>query len=195
MCQISGAQGPPQFLKKRSENAGANEVSFRWVSCSVDFGREAPKFRFEFCRGFFGGFSYIFQGKRPEKIHQKIPRKIHPGLCSEKIPLGFLQKPFLENLFQVGSHQFWESLREFLREFWFSYCSSRGMPCREWNFAFREWNFEFRELLREYPGTLPELREWPFCSESVFPEIGMVPRLLKIFQNSTLETVFRPFPN
>ena len=53
----------------------------------------------------------------------------------------------------------------------FSYCSSRGMP-------FREWNFEFRELLRECPGTLPELREWPFRSESVFPEIGVVPRLL-----------------
>ena len=43
---------------------------------------------------------------------------------------------------------------------------------------FREWNFQFRELLREYPGTLPELREWPFRSESVFPEIGVVPRLL-----------------
>ena len=45
-------------------------------------------------------------------------------------------------------------------------------------FVFREWNFEFRELLREYPGTLRELREWPFRSESVFPEIGVVPRLL-----------------
>ena len=45
------------------------------------------------------------------------------------------------------------------------------MPFREWNFVFREWNFEFRELLREYPGTLPELREWPSHSESVFPEI------------------------
>ena len=37
---------------------------------------------------------------------------------------------------------------------------------------------ELRELLREYPGTLPELREWPFRSEGVFPEIGVVPRLL-----------------
>ena len=33
-------------------------------------------------------------------------------------------------------------------------------------------------MLREYPGTLPELREWPLHSESVFPEIGVVPRLL-----------------
>ena len=49
---------------------------------------------------------------------------------------------------------------------------------REWNFVFREWTFEFRELLREYPGTLRELQEWPFHSESVFPEIGVVPRLL-----------------
>ena len=91
-------------------------------------------------------------------------------------------------IFHVGSHQFRESLRELLRELWFSYCSSRGMPFREWNFVFREMNFEFRELLREYPGTLPELREypgtlpelreWPFHFESVFPEIGVVPRLL-----------------
>ena len=81
-------------------------------------------------------------------------------------------------IFHVGFHQFRESLRELLRELWFSYCSSRGMPFREWTFVFRELSFEFRELLREYPGTLPELREWPFHSESVFPGIGVVPRLL-----------------
>ena len=75
-------------------------------------------------------------------------------------------------------HQFRESLRELLRELWFSHCTSRERPFREWDFIFREWNFELRELLREYPGTLPELREWPFHSESVFPEIGVVPRLL-----------------
>ena len=28
------------------------------------------------------------------------------------------------------------------------------------------------------PGTFPELREWPFHSKSIFPEIGVVPRLL-----------------
>ena len=33
---------------------------------------------------------------------------------------------------------------------------------------------EFRELLREYPGTLRELQEWPFHSESISPEIGVV---------------------
>ena len=47
-------------------------------------------------------------------------------------------------------------------------------------FVFREWSFEFRELLRECPGTLRELREWPLHSESVFPEIGVVPRLLNV---------------
>ena len=45
-------------------------------------------------------------------------------------------------IFHVGAHQFRESLRELLRELWFSYCSSRGMPFREWNFVFREWNFQ-----------------------------------------------------
>ena len=83
-------------------------------------------------------------------------------------------------IFHMGSHQFRASLGELLRELWFSHCSSREMPFREWDFSFRELFFELRELLREYPGTLPELREWPFHSESVFPEIGVVPRLLKI---------------
>ena len=67
----------------------------------------------------------------------------------------------------------------------FSYCSSREMPFREWNFAFRELVSEFRELLREYPGTLRELREWPFHSESVFPEIGVVPRLLNLIRGKS----------
>ena len=96
-------------------------------------------------------------------------------------------------IFHVGSHQFRELLRELLRELWFSHCSSRAMPFREWSFVFREWNFEFRELLREYPGTLPELREWPFHSESVFPEIGVVPRLLKVPPRASL-LFFSPSP-
>ena len=83
-------------------------------------------------------------------------------------------------IFRVGSRQFRESLRELLRELWVWYRSSRERPFREWNVVFREWNFQFWELLREYPGTLRELREWPFHSESVFPEIGLVPRLLNI---------------
>ena len=47
------------------------------------------------------------------------------------------------------------------------------MPFREWNFAFRESVSKFRELLRECPEILPELQEWPFRSENVFPEIGV----------------------
>ena len=78
-------------------------------------------------------------------------------------------------IFHVGSRQFRDLLRELLRELRVSYCSSREMPFREWNFSFRESLSEFRELLREYPETLPELREWPFHS-SVFPEIGGGPQ-------------------
>ena len=66
------------------------------------------------------------------------------------------------------------------------------MPFREWNFAFREWNFEFRVLLRECPGTLRELREWPFHSESVFPEIGVVTRLLNKGLLAICAKAFRP---
>ena len=66
------------------------------------------------------------------------------------------------------------SIPELLRELWFPYCSSRGTPFRKRNFVFRERNFEFRKLLRECSGTLRELREWPFHSESFFSEIGVV---------------------
>ena len=62
--------------------------------CSVDFGRETPKFRFlPWILGrFFPPVSPNEQG--PDKIHCKI----HPGLCSEKFPSDFLQKPFLEDM-------------------------------------------------------------------------------------------------
>ena len=61
--------------------------------CSVDFGREAPKFRFEFCRGFFDGFfpPVFSKEKGPKKSTKKSP-----GTLSRKIPLGFLQKPSLD---------------------------------------------------------------------------------------------------
>ena len=49
-----------------------------------------------------------------------------------------------------------------------------------------------RAFFLEYPGTLRELREWPFHSESVFPEIGVVPRLLSsVFLLSVLEVAKR----
>ena len=40
---------------------------------------------------------FLPRKKGPKKSTKKIPREIHPGLCSEKIPLGFLQKPFLDS--------------------------------------------------------------------------------------------------
>ena len=43
---------------------------------------------------------------------------------------------------------------ELIRELRLSYCSSREMPFREWNFVFGESHSQFQELLREYPGTL-----------------------------------------
>ena len=80
-------------------------------------------------------------------------------------------------ILHAGSHQFRESLRELLRELWLSLdCSSRETPFREWDSHAENYSFELRELLREYPGTLPELREWPFRSESLLPEVGVAPR-------------------
>ena len=97
-------------------------------------------------------------------------------------------------IFYLGSHQFRESLREWLRELWFSYCSSRGVPFREQNFVFRECNFEFRELIREYPGSLREFREWLFHSESVFPEIGVVPHPILVRKTHSRLKISIPGP-
>ena len=49
--------------------------------------------------------SYFFQRKRPEKIHQKIARKIHPGLCSEKFPSDFCRSLFLINSLPIAPRQ------------------------------------------------------------------------------------------
>ena len=141
-----------------------------------------PPFRlsqFEFCSEFCEDIScFVSWGNGDESKFTTNPRHFS---CARGPP-QFSKRTLREwkgqmKILHVSSHQFRESLRELLRESWFLYCPSRGMPFREWNFVFREWNFEFRELLREYPGTLPELREWPSHSESVFPEIGVVPSL------------------
>ena len=66
--------------------------------CSVDFGRETPKFLFKNCRGFFGGFfpPVLCPRKKARKNPQKkIHSKIHPGLCSEKFPSDFCRSLFL----------------------------------------------------------------------------------------------------
>ena len=54
------------------------------------------------------------------------------------------------------------------------------MPFREWNFAFRDQFLNSESCSENTPGarTLQELRGWPFHSESVFPEIGVVLKLL-----------------
>ena len=66
--------------------------------CSVDFGRETPKFRFEFCCGFLGGFfpsDFFTKERPPKKIHRKIHCKIHPEICANKFPSDFCRSLFL----------------------------------------------------------------------------------------------------
>ena len=46
--------------------------------------------------------SYFFQGKRPKKIHQKIPPQNSLRTLFGKIPLGFLQKQGAGNLTFCG---------------------------------------------------------------------------------------------
>ena len=58
--------------------------------CCVDFGREAPKFCFEFGSGFWGGFFPPVFSK--ENSTKKSPAN-SPGSWFRKIPLGFLQEP------------------------------------------------------------------------------------------------------
>ena len=72
--------------------------SSRRGPCSVNFGREAPKFRFEFPVDFLVDFSLLlFPTKKARKNPQKNPPQNSPGTLFGKTPLGFLQKPFLEN--------------------------------------------------------------------------------------------------
>ena len=82
---------------ERDQNKIRTSYLSRPDPCSVDFGPETPKFCFENCRGFLGGFfSPVFsKKKRPEKIHQKIHGKIHPGTRSEKFPSDFCRTLFL----------------------------------------------------------------------------------------------------
>ena len=57
-------------------------------SCSVDFGRETPKFRFEICRGFFGGFfpPVLSKEKGPKKSTEKSPAKFTWDFVRENSP-------------------------------------------------------------------------------------------------------------
>ena len=74
---------------------------------------------------------------------------IWPGLCVVKyrfLACGDHPRMHVQmKVFHVGSHPFRESFRELLREFWFSHCTSRETPFREWDFAFRELFSELRD--------------------------------------------------
>ena len=52
------------------------------------------------------------------------------------------------------------------------------MPFPRMEFRIPRMKFRIPRLAPRMPRTLRELREWPFHSESVLPEIGVVPRLL-----------------
>ena len=68
--------------------------------CSVDFGRETPKFWFEFCCGFLCVF---LQEKDTKNSEKKIPHKIHPEIDSHKCPSDFCRSLSLEVM--SGSNQ------------------------------------------------------------------------------------------
>ena len=128
---------------------------------------------------------------RDKPVAATLQRKCFGGIIFVIISVPRMQG--LMNFFHVGSRPFLEWLRELLRELWSSYCSSREMPFQEWDFSTRELFSELRELLPECPGTLPELREWPSHSESVFPDIGVVtccfPHLLVVNKTCVFDRV------
>ena len=76
--------------------------------CSVDFGRETPKFRFEFCHGFFGGFfSAVFsKEKGPKKSTKKSPAKFTQDFVQKSSPWisaeAFSWKFTLRSIFSTG---------------------------------------------------------------------------------------------
>ena len=65
--------------------------------------------------------------------------------------------------------------------FWFAYCSSRGMPFREWN-SYSENGISNSQFCSENTPELSQSSEnGLFAPRAYFPEIGVVPRLLTIF--------------
>ena len=110
-CRLpsEGALAKPRHtLATEKLTVRSEQVTYRFLNfsrsdpCSVDFGRETPKFRFEFCRGFFGGFFLLFfPRKNARKNPPKNPPQNSPGTLFGKIPLGFLQKPFLDNFSEL----------------------------------------------------------------------------------------------
>ena len=81
------------------DDEGNSRVLRGWTLAVWIFAAKLPNSDLNFAVDFWWVFSsYFFQGIRPEKIHQKIPCKIHPGLCSEKFPSDFCRSLFLRVL-------------------------------------------------------------------------------------------------
>ena len=108
-------------------------TSSRLDPCSVDFGRETPKFRFEFCRGFFGGFFLLFfQGKRPEKIRKKKKkkRKIHRDFVRKNSPSDFCRS--LSLTLHAKGVVLWERARFCLLHSSQKRLHTRNVSCRNY---------------------------------------------------------------
>ena len=72
---LDSTAGPASALSHKCQDVRKRGLSLsRPDPCSVDFGRETPKFRFEFCRGFFGGFfAPMFSKEKGPKKSTKNP--------------------------------------------------------------------------------------------------------------------------
>ena len=98
--------------------------------CSVEFGPETPKFRFENCRGFLGGFFLRFGARK--KARKKSTKKSTAKFTREfgqKIPLGYLQKPSLDNSKIAPQNCFLNYLVGVSDIFYF-FCSGEGKGVR-----------------------------------------------------------------
>ena len=79
-------------------------------------------------------------------------------------------------IFHVGSHQFPESLRELLRELWFSYCSSRGISYSENGISYSENGISNSESCSENTPELSESSEnGLFTPRAFFLKLGWSP--------------------
>ena len=83
--------------------------------CSVDFGSETLKFRFEFC--FWVDFLLQSFPKKPEKNPPKIPPSIHPEIRSEIFPSDFLTPPCCCTKFPKKDAKFEMKFPKKLRQF------------------------------------------------------------------------------
>ena len=84
-----------------------------------------------------------------------------------------------KKIFRVGSQQFRESPRELLRELWFSHHSANGISHAK-NY------FQNSESCSENTPELSQSSENGLFTQSVFPEIGVVPRLLILWREGKM---------